>query len=598
MDTAASMIRTNPGPLYGAAAAAAGVLALRRPMPPRKIPFVDTVTARRRTTTSWRVKNCNDPLSQLEIRTIHASVESASDALKSLDQELSAAKRRVQSLAAARDSTPAFIAAERALLSPIHTLPPELLAQIFMHHASLFPTHHSCIAAMSVSQVCRGWRRAAHATAVLWSQFPLYYCGPDHWITIPEHQMVLYRAWGTRCGALTFDVELRKGSAAMEKRASHEEFMARERDRMPVLLAASRFSSGADKLALAKPQWRSLHIQYGPTDSFFLGSIPALHSLTIHIVDAEKRKERCKVMDSAPHLEELILRCLPDASSERPVFLPILPLEHLKHCKMDNFPFTNGLQILHEAKALETLLSTNVRTLEINIWILSDGILCPLFHKLTAPELRTLLVKWMYHEDEESDNPPEWDSATLIALLMRSAASLTSLTLLHADICEDELIMLLKHTPLLVHFSLSDRYARRHSGIKQMLGPCLLQRLLPSAPAASILPLVPKLEILQFRGGFDGNDICDTDILHVFEARYTLPSDDPTEYARLKEGALHLMRPADQQEGGQPSLAERARRLVAQGLDFAFTTLQPDPDEPWPEDDPDTDGEESTSSES
>ncbi|KAJ7652087.1 hypothetical protein DFH06DRAFT_541154 [Mycena polygramma] len=584
-------------------------------MGPRKIPFVDTVTARRRTTTSWRVKNCNDPLSQLEIRTIQASVESASDALKSLDQELSAAKKKVQALAAARDSTRAFIAAERALLSPIRTLPPELLAHIFMHHASLFPTHHGCIvAAMSISQVCRGWRRAAHATAVLWSRFPLYYCGPDHWITIPEHQMVLYRAWGARCGALTFDIELRKGSAAMEERASHEEFMARERDRLPVLLAAPQFSSGADKLALPKPRWRSLDIQYGPTDSFFLGSIPTLHSLTVHIVDAERRKERYKPMDSAPHLEELILRCSPDASSDRPVFLPILPLEHLKHCKMDSFPFTNGLQILHEAKALETLqwtitycdrepenqlpkVSTNLHTLDISIWILSEGILCPLFNKLTAPELHTLQVKWMYHEDEEDDNPPEWDSATLIALLMRSVASLTSLTLLHADICEEELIVLLEHTPLLVHFSLSDRYVRRHNGIKQMLGPCLLQRLLPSAPAASTLPLVPKLEILRFRGGFDGNDICDADILRVFEARYMLPSNGPTKYGRLKGGALHLMRPADQQQGGQPSLAERARRLAAQGLVFEFTTLQPDPDEPWPADDIETDGE-STSSES
>ncbi|KAJ6569487.1 hypothetical protein B0H19DRAFT_1135681 [Mycena capillaripes] len=550
-------------------------------------------TRRRHTTTSYSVKNDNAPLSKLEINTIHASVQSASHDLRNLQRDLKAAKKTAEELTKSVKSVSAFIAAERALLSPIRALPPELLAQIFVHQASASTTHRGYIvAALTVSQVSTGWRTVAHATPALWVRFPIYYLGNFN-NTIQKHQVELYRAWHSRSGALSCDVELRRASPAMEKRADNYD---EDEDYHQFVFNNDRYYTS--ERPIQRQRWRQLDIEYRSDDSFRLDDIESVHSLTIHFVEVEKRKRRHELVKIAPQLEELTLRCPPDSSFDRPIFLPILPLQKVKRCEMSSFPFTNGLQVLQQTQALETLkwttslcceeientlpkVTTNLHTLDLNVWDVVEG-LGPLFNSLTAPELHTLQIKWMYRQDEDEEVTAYWASAEFITFLTRSLATLTSLTLLHADIDEVKLIALLEQTPLLVHFSLSDRYARRHNGIAQMLGPRLLHRLLPSAPEELALapPLVPKLEVLRLRGGFDGNDICDADILRVFEARYPPASEEQhTEYARLREGALHLMRRADLQLGRKMSLAERAACLVAQGLDFAFTTLEPDPDE-------------------
>ncbi|KAJ7924368.1 hypothetical protein B0H13DRAFT_2266704 [Mycena leptocephala] len=550
-------------------------------------------TRRRHTTTSWSVKNYNKPLSALEIGSIHASVECATRDLKKLEHDLKSAKKTVQALTKAHKSMAAFIAAERALLSPIRAIPPELLSNIFVHHASAFTTHGGYIvAALTVSQVCQGWRTVAHATAVLWTRFTLYY-GSSHRNIIPERQMVLYRAWHARSGALSCDVELRKASSAMENRIGRDEDEDEEPD---VVLNRDLYYYDSSRY-LWKERWRHLDIECNSNASFRLQDIESVQSLTIHFVEAENWKSRHRLVEQGSQLEDLVLRCSSDSSINRPVFLPLLPLKKVKRCEMSSFPLTNGLQILQEAKSLETLkwttafcgeetedtmpkVTTNLHTLDLSIWDISESYLSPLFNNLTAPELRTLHIKWMYRSFEDEEVSAYWDSANFITFLTRSAASLTSLSLLHANISESQLIALLEHTPLLVQLSLSDRYALRHDGIVQMLGPLLLRRLLPPAPSEFATPLVPKLEVLRLRGGFDGNDMCDADILRVFEARYPPVPEERTEYARLTKGAFHLMRPADQQLGGKVSLAERAARLVARGLDFEFTTLEPDPDDP------------------
>ncbi|KAJ7139414.1 hypothetical protein C8R44DRAFT_549369, partial [Mycena epipterygia] len=110
-----------------------------------------------------------------EIGSVHASVKSAQRDLTELEHDLARAQRTVQTLTASRKTLRKFIASERALLSPIRSLPRELLSEIFVHHARRFAAHRDYIvAALVVSQVCAGWRGVAHATAVLWVRFPLY----------------------------------------------------------------------------------------------------------------------------------------------------------------------------------------------------------------------------------------------------------------------------------------------------------------------------------------------------------------------------------------------------------------------------------------
>ncbi|KAJ7743860.1 hypothetical protein B0H16DRAFT_1693399 [Mycena metata] len=542
-------------------------------------------TRRRHTSTSWSVKNSNEALSKLEVGSIHASVQSANSELRNLERKLKAAKKKIQTLTEAHKSVTAFIAAERALLSPIRALPRELLARIFVLRSSISNTHLDYItAALTVSQVCRGWRALAHATAVLWVRFPLYYL--DDWgKRIPVHQWVLYKSWLARCGSLTCDVLLRKAPPATVERAKQDDWP----DDGHVVLNATHYSYRR----LPRTQWSLLDMEYQPNNSYSaeVEDIASVRSLTIHIVDAKKFKRRQSVVERGPKLEELVLRCDPDSLISRPALLPLVPLENVKRCEMSSFPLTNGLQVLSEAEQLETLkwtvshceggetvphISTKVHTLDLTVWeCLGEDGLAPLFDNLTAPQLATLKILWRYHPVYvDMDAAPIWESDRFITFLTRSVASLTSLTLLHANISEEELITLLEHTPLLKQFGLSDRYLREDDGWGvQMLGARLLHRLLPPSPGdlEHTLPLVPKLTTLKLRGGFEGNDMSDTNIMRVFEARYPLTSLEQTEYARLEVGAFHLLRPADHQLGGRISLAERASRLCARGLDFEFT---------------------------
>ncbi|KAJ7724983.1 hypothetical protein DFH07DRAFT_260995, partial [Mycena maculata] len=131
-------------------------------------------TRRRHTLTGWRVKHNNDPLSKLEIGSIHASVKDARRDLEQIDRDLDRAKKAVATLSKERNATNRFIAKELALLSPIRGLPREMLAEIFVHHARMFAGHDGYIqASLKVSQVSQGWRNVAHSTAILWARFPL-----------------------------------------------------------------------------------------------------------------------------------------------------------------------------------------------------------------------------------------------------------------------------------------------------------------------------------------------------------------------------------------------------------------------------------------
>ncbi|KAJ6505355.1 hypothetical protein C8R45DRAFT_817615, partial [Mycena sanguinolenta] len=118
---------------------------------------------------SWRVQTCNAPLSKLEIDSIHVSVQDARADLERIQRDLHRAQMAVKTLSKEYGATTKFIAKELALLSPIRSLPREMLAEVFVHHSRMFAKHDRYIrASLVVSQVCAGWRSISHATAFLW----------------------------------------------------------------------------------------------------------------------------------------------------------------------------------------------------------------------------------------------------------------------------------------------------------------------------------------------------------------------------------------------------------------------------------------------
>ncbi|KAJ7630371.1 hypothetical protein FB45DRAFT_915314 [Roridomyces roridus] len=538
-------------------------------------------TSRRHTSTSWGVRNSNHPLSTLEIGSIHASLRDATKDLEQLARDLADAKRTVKTLSKRHHALQRYIATERGLLSPIRGLPRELLAEIFMFHSRIFEEHEGYIkASLLVSQVCEYWRRVAHSTAVLWVRFPVYYLLPGSFrARIPNIQVELHEQWIKRAGTLSCDVALRKAPELLAVKAEDDFCCEQEHSYLQ-----------SDRNTIPKWQWKMLDICYACDNFVRLPYIHATH-LTLHLLHPKRIQRRERICDSAPNLEELYINCEDDETLEQPVPLPILPLKTLKRCEIDRLGVTNGLQILNEAVDLETLkwtttcvwneseddmphVTTNIHTLHLNFWdVHCGGTNEPLFNHLTAPKLTTLRVLWPFRADHSDDSgSPYWDATVFRGFIERSEASLTTLTLLHADIPEKTLIKFLEQTPFL--------------GLHQMLGPRLLRRLLPTVSGELGNTLVPKLEVLLLRGGFEGNDMCDADILRVYEARYP-HEEDSGNVVRLREGALHLMRAADEQLGGNLSLAARATRLQERGLKMVLTTLEDDPDDvtEWETDD-------------
>ncbi|KAJ7264904.1 hypothetical protein B0H12DRAFT_986153, partial [Mycena haematopus] len=70
---------------------------------------------------------------------------------------------QIRALVELRDRERACIAALRHLISPIHTLPVELLAEIFE-----LAIGEDDEAVFRISQVCSDWRQVAHSTPRLW----------------------------------------------------------------------------------------------------------------------------------------------------------------------------------------------------------------------------------------------------------------------------------------------------------------------------------------------------------------------------------------------------------------------------------------------
>ncbi|KAJ7251150.1 hypothetical protein B0H12DRAFT_994479, partial [Mycena haematopus] len=71
---------------------------------------------------------------------------------------------QINALVELRDRERACVAALRHLISPIHTLPVELLAQIF----ELAIRDYIPKDLFRISQVCSHWRQVSHSTPRLW----------------------------------------------------------------------------------------------------------------------------------------------------------------------------------------------------------------------------------------------------------------------------------------------------------------------------------------------------------------------------------------------------------------------------------------------
>ncbi|KAJ7157194.1 hypothetical protein C8R46DRAFT_421707 [Mycena filopes] len=92
--------------------------------------------------------------------------------LKGLDGQIADLQKAMDKLAAERDTVEAFIAAHKALISPVRRLPLDILQEIF---AACLPTHRNCVmsaveAPVLLGRICSAWRATSIATPRLWSR--------------------------------------------------------------------------------------------------------------------------------------------------------------------------------------------------------------------------------------------------------------------------------------------------------------------------------------------------------------------------------------------------------------------------------------------
>ncbi|KAJ7252115.1 hypothetical protein B0H12DRAFT_1018260, partial [Mycena haematopus] len=92
--------------------------------------------------------------------------------LKQLDDEISVIRKALDKLTEERDALGVYVAAHRALLSPLRRLPLDIIEEIFM---ACLPTHRNCVmsaaeAPVILGRICSSWRTISLSTPRLWSR--------------------------------------------------------------------------------------------------------------------------------------------------------------------------------------------------------------------------------------------------------------------------------------------------------------------------------------------------------------------------------------------------------------------------------------------
>ncbi|KAF5316766.1 hypothetical protein D9619_006848 [Psilocybe cf. subviscida] len=109
-------------------------------------------------------KSSNRVLRAEEVTLVHNQIQAINEDIRKTDEILALARRTIEDYTAKRAHHGQCRRAYTALLSPLRTLPPEILCEIFAYSQL-----HSISARWTVSHVCQRWRQAALASPELWT---------------------------------------------------------------------------------------------------------------------------------------------------------------------------------------------------------------------------------------------------------------------------------------------------------------------------------------------------------------------------------------------------------------------------------------------
>ncbi|KAJ7264948.1 hypothetical protein B0H12DRAFT_1217130 [Mycena haematopus] len=326
----------------------------------------------------------------------------------------------------------ACVAALRHIISPIHTLPLELLAEIFELTIRDDYVHEDVF---RISQVCSDWRQVAHSTPLLWTRpiridLELERSGRE------EVYMDGLKAWLVRSAPLTVPVSL-----VMEFRETH-------RVEDEVLRAASRYRS----LHLIGPYTRLAFVR-----RLARARLDNLEDLDLGFLDEDVPT----VLPSftVPQLRKLsIYFC----SNAVPILVPWAQLTDItlganfRNIALDvlgQCPNLIGAAVITAASEVlpeitqDILGLSHLRFLSLSFFGWRHGI--PFLDNLSTPVLEQLCLEFDMGVSYRC-----WTEARFTAFQLR-APSITQLDLKYSDLTSDDLRTAMRHAPSLTHLKLT-----------------------------------------------------------------------------------------------------------------------------------------------
>ncbi|KAF7363974.1 hypothetical protein MSAN_01056000 [Mycena sanguinolenta] len=351
------------------------------------------------------------------------------------ESKITSLESQINALVELRDRERACVAALRHLISPIHALPVELLAEMFELAIREY-THVDDVC--RVAQVCSRWRQVAHSTPRLWTrpvEIKLRRCNGQAYVDA-------LTAWLARSAPLTVPVTL--------------------------VLGYNFINHIPDEILRTCPRWRSLRLEVPdstPLSSFVsqltdFGKFDNLEELDLGTGEEDDPVTFIS-FTTAPRLRKLTTTIFSSAISI------LVPWAQLTDLSLTSYFFNTTLNILAQCPSLvkaairtigwhifpetrQGITLSHLHALSLSFLPESNRDAMQLLDRMSTPALEDLCLDF-----DSMDVDVAWTQAHLTSFQLR-APNVTQLTLKSSPLTSDDLRTALRYAPSLTHLKIID----------------------------------------------------------------------------------------------------------------------------------------------